>query len=360
MPSVLNVATPATAVTEAVPESVPPPALLRIPTAIAAVKSAATLLEASSAVTVKLPIVAPATVLPGWLENTRCVATLLMTLNPALVPLVSPVAVAASVYPVPTLLMLRVANVATPAVAATVAVPESVPPPALVPIATVTVLVKVRSVLPSPSCAATWTPPDELIVAAASELVGWLVNVSLVAAPAMIVKPLLVAPVRPVAAAARVYPVPLLLMLMVENEATPATALADTVPPSVPPPALVPKSSVTEPVKPVAVLPFASRAVTAIAGAIVAPAVALVGCPVNTSCVAAPGTMLNVALANPPTSPVAVADSVYPVPVLSMLNVENVAVPFTATTVLVPERFAPAAPVLPVIAIVIALAKLVA
>src|SRR5215470_14289957 len=153
---------------------------------------------------------------------------------------------------------------------------------------------------------------------------------------------------------------PLLLMLMVANDATPAAALAVTVPLSVPPPALVPIASVTEPVKAVAVLPLASRAVTTIAGAMLAPAVALVGWLVKTSSVAAPGVMLNVALANPPTNPVAVADSVYPVPALSMLNVENVAVPFTAVTVLVPERFAPAVPVPPVIATVIALAKLVA
>jgi len=149
-------------------------------------------------------------------------------------------------------------------------------------------------------------------------------------------------------------------MLTVENEATPAVAFTATVPPSVPPPALVPIASVTEPVKPVAVLPFASRAVTAIAGAMLAPAVAFVGCAVNTSCVAAPGTMLKVALANPPTSPVAVADSVYPVPTLSMLNVENVAEPPDAVTVFVPERAAPAFPVPPVIATVIALAKLAA
>src|SRR5262245_46549267 len=153
---------------------------------------------------------------------------------------------------------------------------------------------------------------------------------------------------------------PLLLMLMVENDATPAAAVAVTVPPSVPPPAFVPIASVTEPVKAVAVLPLASRPGTPIAGAMLAPAVALAGWLVKTSTVAAPGLMLNVALANPPTSPVAVADSVYPVPALSMLNVENVAVPFTAVTVFVPESVAPAFPVPPVIATVIAFAKLVA
>src|ERR1051325_2236141 len=153
---------------------------------------------------------------------------------------------------------------------------------------------------------------------------------------------------------------PLLLMVMVENVATPATALTDAVPDNVPLPAFVPIASVTEPVKLLAVLPFASRAVTVIAGAMVAPAVAFAGCPVKTSCVAAPGMTLKVALANPPTRPVAVADSVYPEPALSMLSDENVAVPFTAVTVLTPDRDAPPFPVPLVIAIVMALAKLVA
>jgi len=49
---------------------------------------------------------------------------------------------------VPTRLMLSVENVATPAVAANAAVPESVPPPALVPMAMVTVPVKLEAVLP--------------------------------------------------------------------------------------------------------------------------------------------------------------------------------------------------------------------
>src|SRR5207249_4457777 len=87
-----------------------------------------------------------------------------------------------------------------------------------------------------------------------------------------------------------------------------------------------------------------------------APAAAVVGCMVKASCVGAPGFMSNGALVAP-ASPVAVADSVYPVPpvtvpVLSMLRPENVATPPTAATVRVPDKVAPGAPVPGVIAAV--------
>src|SRR2546421_10483615 len=64
-------------------------------------------------------------------------------------------------------------------------------------------------------------------------------------------------------------------MLAAENVATPATAGSGPPPDRVPPPALVPMASVTLPVNPVAVLPFASRAATSIAGAMLAPATVL-------------------------------------------------------------------------------------
>ena len=78
--------------------------------------------------------------------------------------------------------------------------------------------------------------------------------------------------------------------------ATPATAAIVVVPESVPPPGLAPSATVTFAVKPVAVFPWASCAVTCTAGVIAAPAVGLVGCTVNTSCAAAPGVMSNAAL----------------------------------------------------------------
>ncbi len=78
-------------------------------------------------------------------------------------------------------------------------------------------------------------------------------------------------------------------MLRVENVATPATAVTVVVPASVPLPGLVPMARVTLPVNPVAVFPWASRAVTCTAGVIGAPAVVFVGWTVNASCPAAPG-----------------------------------------------------------------------
>ena len=75
--------------------------------------------------------------------------------------------------------------------------------------------------------------------------------------------------------------------------ATPATAATLAVPSSTPPGGgFVPIATVVVPVKPVAVLPAASRAVTWIAGANGAPAAASPGWTVNASWVAAPEVML--------------------------------------------------------------------
>src|SRR6266849_3625663 len=98
-------------------------------------------------------------------------------------------------------------------------------------------------------------------------------------------------------------------MLRVENVVTPAVAATVAVPDRVPPPGMVPIAVETLPVNPVAELPSASKAVTCTAGAIVAPAVALVGCTLNTSWLAAPAATLNAALV-PELGPVAAAVSV--------------------------------------------------
>jgi hypothetical protein len=98
-------------------------------------------------------------------------------------------------------------------------------------------------------------------------------------------------------------------MLKVEKVATPFTAAKLVVPASVPPLGLVPSTTITVPVKPVAVFPEASCALTCTAGVITAPAVALVGCTVNASWVAAPAVMLKGALVAL-LSPVAAAASV--------------------------------------------------
>src|SRR5437016_9799565 len=93
------------------------------------------------------------------------------------------------------------------------------------------------------------------------------------------------------------------------NVATPATAATVVVPERVPLPGFAPSAIVTLPVKPVAVFPCPSSAVTCTAGVMDAPAAVLVGSIVNASCVAAPGVTVNAALAAPVT-PVALAASV--------------------------------------------------
>ena len=103
-----------------------------------------------------------------------------MIVKDALVAPVSPVAVAVSVYPLPARSMLRFEKLATPFTAATLLVPDSVPPLGFVPRATVMVPLKVASVLPAPSRAATCTGGE--IVLPAVALLGWTVNASCVAA----------------------------------------------------------------------------------------------------------------------------------------------------------------------------------
>ena len=96
-------------------------------------------------------MVAPAAVLVGWTVNTSRVAAALVMLNSRLVTLSSPAAAKVSVYPVPTLSMLRSANFDKPPTAATAIVPERVPPPGLASIPTVTTPVNVVSRFPPAS-----------------------------------------------------------------------------------------------------------------------------------------------------------------------------------------------------------------
>src|SRR5206468_12159094 len=130
-------------------------------------------------------------------------------------------------------------------------------------------------------------------------------------------------------------------MLRLPNVATPATAAIVVVPARVAPPGFEPSATLTFPVKLVAVLPSASCATTRTAGVITDPAVALVGCTVNASWLAAPAATSNAALVAPLTR-VALAASVQPPPALLTLRFENVAIPLTATTVVVPTRVPPA------------------
>src|SRR2546425_9873328 len=93
-------------------------------------------------------------------------------------------------------------KVATPPIAASVVVPDSVPPAGFVPIATVTLLWKPVAVLPSASRAVTRTAGAMDPSAAAG--VGCAGNSRWAAGPDEMVNAALVASDRPVAMAARV------------------------------------------------------------------------------------------------------------------------------------------------------------
>src|SRR6266498_2591494 len=118
--------------------------------------------------------------------------------------------------------MERLEKVATPATAATVAVPDSVPLPGLAPMATVTLAVDEVTVLLNGSCTVTWMAGE--IAAPAVALVGWTVKASLDADAGLMLKVALVAPVSEPDAAVRVYPLPDLSMDRFEKVATPPTA----------------------------------------------------------------------------------------------------------------------------------------
>src|SRR5256886_13003881 len=122
--------------------------------------------------------------------------------------------------------MLKPANVATPPAAATVVVPDSAPPPGFVPSATVTFAANWVAVFPCASCAVTCTAG--VIGAPAVVLDGWTLNTSCDATPGVILNGVLVPVGRPVAAAVRVYPLPVLFTLKPGKEATPPTAATAT------------------------------------------------------------------------------------------------------------------------------------
>src|SRR5713226_1597760 len=116
-------------------------------------------------------------------------------------------------------------------------------------------------------------------------------------------------------------------MLRFANVATPPAAACVSVPASVPPAGLVPIATVTGPVKLGTAFPNASRALTATAGAITAPAPVVLGCPVNASWLAAPATTVTAAVC------VTVTPAIAAVTVFSPATVEltlPVATPFTS------------------------------
>src|SRR5207237_1144192 len=124
--------------TVAVPDSVPPPGLVPIATVRSEERRVGEVRKVSCTVTcTEGAMFAPAVALVGWVVKASFDAAAALMLNPAEVAEVSGADAAVSVYPVPTLSMERLEKVATPLTAATVVVPDSVPPPGLVPIATV-------------------------------------------------------------------------------------------------------------------------------------------------------------------------------------------------------------------------------
>ncbi len=142
------------------------------------------------------------------------------------------------------MLMLRPENVATPPTAATVVVPESVPPPGFAPSATVTLPVKPVAVFPCPSSAVTCTAG--VIAAPATVLLGCTVRLSCVAAPAVIVMTVELTPVRPGAEKLSVRSPAVPLIARFVNDATPVPiVVAVRVPPNVPPPAAIAAVTVT-------------------------------------------------------------------------------------------------------------------
>jgi hypothetical protein len=133
------------------------------------------------------------------------------------------------------------------------------------------------------------------------------------------------------------------LIERLENVATPEApetgALPVSVAPGVPVPGVI--ATATFPAKP-AVLANWSRMVTTTLEMLVT-AVALPGCVVIESAVAAAATVLNPALV-PAVKPPPEADNVYP-PLFVMVRPEKLATPATAATVFVPRMVPPVGPV---------------
>src|SRR5436853_190178 len=198
--------------------------------------------------------------------------------------------------------MLSPEKVATPATAAWVSVPASVPLLGFVPIATVMFPVNPVAVLPLPSWAVTSTAG--VIAVPAVVVLGCRSEASRVGGDGGTLYA--GRQVHPAAVARRGLPVSALSMLMAERLAPPLSAAWVSVPVSVPLLGLVPIATVMFPVNPVAVLPLPSWAVTSTAGVIAVPAVVVLGCALNTNCVAVPAVILNAVLVVLP-APVAVS-----------------------------------------------------
>jgi hypothetical protein len=143
----------------------------------------------------------PAATVVGCTANTSPLAAAGAMANVFEVAVARPGAVACSRYPEADRSRLRFENVATPATAATVAVPDRVLPPGFVEMAIVMLPVNPVTVAPMASRAVTWTAG--VIATPAISLLGCAVNASWVAPPPM-ANAVEVAPVSPVALAVSV------------------------------------------------------------------------------------------------------------------------------------------------------------
>src|SRR5688572_31691896 len=207
MHSLEHAATPLTADTVVVPDSVPPPGLVPIATVMLAVELVTVFPNVSCTATCTAGLItAPAVAFVGCTVKASLEAAAGVMLNADEVAPVRAAEVALSVYPVPVLSMERLEKMATPATADTVVVPDSVPPPGLVPTPTVMLAVELVTVLPNASCTVTRTAG--LIATPAVAFVGCTVKASLEAAAGLMLNADEVAPVSGADAAASVYPVP--------------------------------------------------------------------------------------------------------------------------------------------------------
>src|SRR5437868_2594237 len=189
-----KLATPLTAAAEVVPDSVPPPGLAPMAMAMLADELVTVLPNASCTATCTAGAMAvPATALAGWTANANLAAAAGLMVNAELDAPVSAPEAAVSVYPTPALSMDRLEKVATPPTAATVVVPDSVPPPGLGQIAAEVLAVEPGTRLPNATCTVTCTAGATATPAVALD--GWAVKATLEAAAGLMLNPLEDAPV---------------------------------------------------------------------------------------------------------------------------------------------------------------------
>ena len=163
------------------------------------------------------------------------------------------------------------------------------------------------TVLPRLSCTVTVGGP--VIVLPATALAGCVVNTSFVAAPAFMSKAPLVAPVKPVDDAVKVYPLPALSIERLLKLPFPAEAVTVVVPLRVPLAGLFAMATVTDAVEDAIAFPKASWTATVGGPAKALPAEVVPGCVIKASFDAVP-LLIMIAVLVAPVRPVDDAVSV--------------------------------------------------